>query len=266
MMTRLLVLLLSKLWLLVGVLLVAACVCGQWRSDQLIWQRADRTTNTWRSVSVQNGTSGIYVFWSRFDFRGPRDTVTYAKRLAMPPGVSHWTSAPQNSALTGDFNRLGFIYGVSPVSYDTVLGDPYSETYNRAQVPYWVLIPAFLGAGLPAVRASVATRRRVRRLAAGCCPFCGYDLRATTGRCPECGTVPDVRSAPAARLLGRHAPAVRGCVSLLMAVAIGYVFASMRHDTFERWTAVSLGVVVLGSVVKTLIGGVYERDGDAPHN
>jgi hypothetical protein len=46
-----------------------------------------------------------------------------------------------------------------------------------------------------------------------------------------------------------------------MAAAIGYVCASMRHDKFETWTGVSLAVVFLGALVKTLIGTVYERDG-----
>ncbi len=53
--------------------------------------------------------------------------------------------------------------------------------------PIWYLIvlttlwPAMLTARL------IRSRRRVQ---AGCCRICGYDLRATPDRCPECGHAP----------------------------------------------------------------------------
>ena len=54
-------------------------------------------------------------------------------------------------------------------------------------VPGWA---ALLPAGVVMVAATirfVQWTRRYRRRRTGMCPSCGYDLRATPGRCPECG-------------------------------------------------------------------------------
>ena len=66
--------------------------------------------------------------------------------------------------------------------YRPVLGG--TVTSSLLVVPYWLV--CFLGGVLPVWR-GVARLRTRRRRTAGLCPSCGYDLRETPERCPECG-------------------------------------------------------------------------------
>ena len=65
----------------------------------------------------------------------------------------------------------------------------YGPTTWTLFVPAWAVVSAFaLFPSVAAFRQVRAVRRRRRRARFGCCPACGYDLRATPQRCPECGT------------------------------------------------------------------------------
>src|SRR5579862_6322324 len=55
----------------------------------------------------------------------------------------------------------------------------------------WIVVLLPLGAIACVERLDRYRRARQScRRSMGLCPFCGYDLRATPGRCPECGQAP----------------------------------------------------------------------------
>lgn len=129
-------------------------------------------------LAVQ-GTTAVYSSWLARDTEEaavfPRPVVRYTvSGTAAYPFVNEtWPTPPV-------FRRLGFQAARSANDNTRV------RSWNVA-MPFWfptallILPPLMWAAGL-------RRRRRARRRAAGRCEACGYDIRAATTYCPECGT------------------------------------------------------------------------------
>ena len=85
-------------------------------------------------------------------------------------------------------NHIGFGY----FSWGGFAGD-YLVDWLVA--PIWLLF--LLESALPALWVLRYRRAKQRRPHAFCCRGCGYDLRATPDRCPECGHVAERSKATA---------------------------------------------------------------------
>jgi hypothetical protein len=81
--------------------------------------------------------------------------------------------------------------GAAVAGYRTVRSAPqppastWTGRFWGAVVPYW-LVAAF-SLACPLIQ-TTSRLRHARRPKGSLCPACGYDLRATPDRCPECGT------------------------------------------------------------------------------
>jgi hypothetical protein len=91
---------------------------------------------------------------------------------------------------TGAYWR-GFRHAAGTVTFTPVKEAGFTRGplhFDRWKAPGWSLV--IVAGTLPLLRLLSAVWRRVRRrrrLASGCCSTCGYDLRASAGKCPECG-------------------------------------------------------------------------------
>ncbi len=151
----------AVLSLVLCVATVAIWIRSHRRSDELCW--CSSTTGYIPVVSVQSGEgSAMFVYHPTL----PKDRLTF-----------HFQSTPINTFPGWDWpgtsalNRLGFYgrWGLDRVVF----------------LPFWAVL--LVSSFLPAIWLG-CQRRRSRRRKLGRCLRCGYDLRATPDRCPECGT------------------------------------------------------------------------------
>jgi hypothetical protein len=159
---------------------------GYWQSDHLFFSRGAQGAPLF-GISSASGELALftnhvpvvvsvpYVFTQGWNFltrpSHPMDKPSYT--LGSLPGA-------RSFSVLG----LGYIDNVPP-----------PRSARIFYVPHW--FAALLFTIFPAIRLrSIHRTRRLNR--AGLCERCGYDLRATPDRCPECGAVPAAEANAAA--------------------------------------------------------------------
>jgi hypothetical protein len=162
---------------------VAACVLwvrSYWLTDQLQWV----SPGGFRGIGSASGSVVVQL--------NPGDTSGYS------PAQHGWTylrmqpySAPSYAVAFGHLDpvRTFGTWQLGGLGWYTVR-DRNGRRTATGVAPFYLLAAAT--AALPARWTIVRLRRRARDRRSkrrSACLVCGYDLRATPGRCPECGTV-----------------------------------------------------------------------------
>lgn len=175
----------------------------------VLWVRSYRTTSAivkTRHYASESGSAGGHttiesrrgeITWTWYEWSQPGaysgqhqiPGLRFMESEAKPRKDDLWLYCWERSIDPHRVWRSYMLFGCGFHSewYDDEISDGLVVTtvYRAASVPYWIVALIF------AALTSLLLRRqwKLRQVRMGCCPTCGYDLRATPERCPECGRV-----------------------------------------------------------------------------
>jgi hypothetical protein len=151
-------------------LLLALAVAAAWASSYL---RSDYV-----SYRLASNHTWVFVDSSRGRAAFGTEQLEYSTRWEK----SRWAHKPLSQ-----LDHLGREHAFMGIRWiQLFVPDNWGYRKNSTSIPHAYFLLLFVA--LPAIRIYRSIRRRL--VLAGHCRVCGYDLRATHDRCPECGTVP----------------------------------------------------------------------------
>jgi hypothetical protein len=168
-------------WLVLLLTLLAILNVALWMRSGWVAERIEYLTFEERGLNLVrheylfasgNGLCNVVHVSDEVPAYGPDHTGRAVAGWYYERGTGVWTPPPTVLGRLG-FTALTFRHG--------------TQAWTQMTVPYWCTTILLV---LPSVVLIVRARREAihrQRLALGLCVSCGYDLRASAQRCPECG-------------------------------------------------------------------------------
>jgi hypothetical protein len=188
-------LLVQAVLLALGLAVAALTIRCAWVDDVIVrgdvWQAGSRVELERWAFTFTSGE--LWGEWWRGSAGGDWTTDVVRDIQMQEKFTPRWTwrARPRHSAGWGEQYSTDR-FGPVAFRFESInVARQWTETVRMLVIPGWLASSILLA--WPLTTMAMATRRasRRRRLArSGHCPACGYDLRASPGRCPECGAVP----------------------------------------------------------------------------
>jgi hypothetical protein len=166
-------------------------------AESIVWTDFNDAQRTTRGLTVTSADGAVVVLWDwgwypemlppdwgAFRHNSRPAGVDY-ERGRTPPTTDAWWRAvdfPNRHEMLGFGWIRNRYYAALPSDGRTVR--MLTATNWVLQVPYWSLVAL---TALPPAWLDHRARRRCRLARRGVCTKCGYDLRESPDRCPECG-------------------------------------------------------------------------------
>ena len=170
--------------LAMGVLWVRTC----WEAEALVWRAPVDAGGAWtRMIAVDAVAQNIelHISWTKAgDPMGGYLSRPAADGRQLAESMAHYLR------YWGGIQQYGVLYSRVALSRMNPGDCPPGAMVTYVVVPDWMIVVVLLilpGLEVPHV---LRWRKRRYRRRQGLCVVCGYDLRATPGRCPECGEAP----------------------------------------------------------------------------